>query len=86
MNLTQIVPGSKAVAQAIANHMFEISFQGVSGSINFDNETGFNTPRQINIYQFGAAKSSKPIGFYSKEHILLFNDNFTAQLIYHVHI
>ena len=83
MNLTQIVPGSKAVAQAIANHVSEINFQGVSGSINFDNETGlnFNTARQINIYQFGAAKSSKLISFYS--HIII--QRYFSQ-VYHVHI
>ena len=33
MNLTQIVPGSEPLAQAIANHISEIDFQGVSGSI-----------------------------------------------------
>ena len=80
MNLAQIVPGSKAVAQAIANHMSDINFQGVSGSIDFDNETGFYTDRRINIYQFGVAKSSTLIDFYSKEHMLLFND-ITARFI-----
>ena len=51
MNLTQIVLGSKTLAQAIANHMSDVNFQGVSGSIyiDFDKETGFNIARQINI-------------------------------------
>ena len=74
INLTHIVPGSKPLAQAIANHMSEINFQGVSGSIDFDKETGFNIARRINIYQFGAAKSSTLIGFYASEDIVIFND------------
>ena len=41
MNLTQIMPGSKILAQAIANHMSDVDFQGVSGRIDFDNETAW---------------------------------------------
>ena len=80
MDLTQIVPGSKELAQAIANHMSDIDFQGVSGKIDFNNETRFNIARQINIYQFGRATFIQ-IGFYSSnEHIVFFNDT-TPQFI-----
>ena len=74
MNLTQIVPGSNVLAQSIANHMSEIDFQGVSGGIDFDNETGFNTARQINIRHFGAAKSSTLIGFYASKELVILNN------------
>ena len=80
MDLTQIVPGSKELAQAIASHMPDIDFQGVSGRIDFDDETGFNTARRINIYQLGASKSSTLIGFYTSEALVIFNDT-TPQFI-----
>ena len=72
-NLAQIVPGSKELAQAIANHMSDIDFQGVSGKIDFNKETRFNTARQINIYQFGRANFTQ-IGFFTSRHIVFFND------------
>ena len=82
MNITQIIPGSKTLAQAIANHMSEIDFQGVSGRIDFDKETGFNTARQVNIHQFGEAKSCTLIGFYaSKELVILDKLNATPLFI-----
>ena len=74
MNLTHIMPGSRILAQAIANHMSDVDFQGVSGRIDFDNETGFNIARRINIYQFGAAKYSTLIGFYASNELVIFND------------
>ena len=80
-NLSEVVPGSKKLAQVIAGHMSDIEFHGVSGRIDFDVKSGFNTARQINIYQFGVAKSSTLIGFHtSKEHIVLSNKT-TAQFI-----
>ena len=74
MNLAQVVSGSKAVAQAIANHMSDTDLQGVSGRIHFDKGNGFNTARRLNIYQYGAAKSNTSIGFYASEELVLFND------------
>ena len=91
MDQTQIVPGSKELAQAIASHMSDIDFQGVSGKIDFNNKTRFNIARQINIYQFGRV-TFIPIGFYSSnEHIVFFNDT-TPQFIMptfdekHIHV
>ena len=81
MKLTEPVPGSKKLAQAIASHLSDIEFQGVSGGIDFDKNSGFNTARQINIYQFGVAKSNTLIGFHTlKEHIVLSNET-TPQFI-----
>ena len=67
--------GSKVLAQTIANHMSDANqFQGVSGRINFDQMTGFNTARKVNIYQFGKRKSSTLIGFYASKELAVFND------------
>ena len=74
MNLTEVVPGSKLLAQVIANQMLDIDFQGVSGRIKFDNKTGFNTARQINIHQFGFLKSSTLIGLYTSQKLIFFNN------------
>ena len=74
MNLTRFMPGSKVLAQAIANHMPNVDFQGVSGRINFDQKTGFNTARKVNIYRFGERKSSALIGFYDSESLAVLND------------
>ena len=79
-SLTQVLPGSKELAQVITNHMSGIEFQGVSGRIDFDKETGFNTARQINIYQFGEANSSTLMGFYASDELVIFNDT-TPQFI-----
>ena len=62
--------------------MSNIDFQGVSGGINFDKETGFNTARQVNIYQFEQRIKFTQIGFYtSKEHIVLFNESTLSKFI-----
>ena len=74
MNLTQVVPGSKVLAQTIANHMSDANFQGVSGRINFDQMTGFNTARKVYIYRFGNRKSSTLIGFYASKELAVLND------------
>ena len=61
--------------------MSDVDFHGVSGGIDFDKKSGFNTARWINIYQFGVAKSNTLIGFYaSKEHTALSNET-TPQFI-----
>ena len=80
MNLTEVVPGSKVLARVIANHMPHVDFQGVSGRIDFDKETGFNTARQLNIYQIGGAKFDTLIGFYTSKELVIVS-NTTPQFI-----
>ena len=80
INRTETVPGSKILAQTIANHMSDIDFQGVSGRIDFDNESGFNTDRRVNIYHFEVEKSSTLIGFYTLNNLGDIQKRFT-----HVH-
>ena len=45
VNLTQIKTGSNLLAQTISKQMVNLDFQDVSGRIQFDNETGYNTAR-----------------------------------------
>ena len=52
INLTQIKTGSNFLARAISKHMVNLNFQGISGRINFDNKTGYNTETTVNIYQY----------------------------------
>ena len=75
MNLTQVVPGSKSLAQTIGNHMLAVDFQGVSGRINYDNTTGFNSARELNIYQFKNRISSTLIGSYASGKLVMFNSS-----------
>ena len=80
-NLSEIVPGSKKLAQIIASHMSDVEFHGVSGRIDFDKRSGFNIARQINIYQFGAAKSSTLIGFHTSKELIVLTNKTTPQFI-----
>ena len=52
VNLTQINTGSNLLARSISKHMVNLNFQGISGRINFDNETGYNTETTVNLYQY----------------------------------
>ena len=81
MKLTEFLPGSKKLAQAIASHMSNVDFQGVSGGIDFDKKSGFNTARRINIYQFGVAKSNTLIGFYTSKEYTALSNEITPQFI-----
>ena len=52
VNLTHIKTGSNLLARTISKHMVNLNFQGISGRINFDNETGYNTETTVNLYQY----------------------------------
>ena len=52
VNLTQIKTGSNLLARTISKHIVNLNFQGISGRINFDNETGYNTETTVNLYQY----------------------------------
>ena len=80
-NLSEVVPGSKKLAQVIASHMSDVEFHGVSGRIDFDKKTEFITARQINIYQFGAAKSSTLIGFHTSKELIVLSNKTMPQFI-----
>ena len=65
MNLTQVKTGSKVIAQTIGKHMVDLDFQGISGRIKFDNETGFNLGTTVNVYQYSQNITSTMVGEYS---------------------
>ena len=41
--------GQHATTEAIRNHLLELDFEGVSGRIRFDNETGY-VKRAVDVY------------------------------------
>ena len=65
-NLTEINPGSNDLAQIIRKYMFTVNIQGVTGRINFDNNTGFNSDGTINVYQYEQNRTSTKIGSYTQ--------------------
>lgn len=77
MNLTQIKTGSNILAQSIAKHMVNIEFQGISGGINFDNETGYNKDTFVDIYQYQESENvtSTRIGVYAQKNFTLFGES-----------
>ena len=81
MDLTQVKPGSHAVAQTIRNHMYNVDFQGISGRIKFDNETGFNIDSAVNIYQYRERKNSTKVGFYTLSNNLTLLSDTTPTFI-----
>ena len=80
MNLTQIVPGSKMLTQTLAEHMFNVDFQGISGQVRFDNKTGSNIAGELNIYQFGEEKMTTLVGLFTSGMLKMLN-NSTAHFI-----
>lgn len=70
-DLTQYGSGSKELAEIVGNHITKLEFQGVSGLIKFDNDTGFNIGGIVNIFQYGENRTSKRIGFYNGTLILV---------------
>lgn len=75
-NLTQIKTGSNVLAQTIAKHMVNIEFQGISGGISFDNETGYNKNTSVDIYQYWQSENvtSTRIGIYTRNNFTLFGE------------
>ena len=72
MNLTQLKTGSNSFARALAKHMVKLNFTGISGRINFDSETGYNTNTSVSLYQY-----TNHLKSYSKRIGVCTSDNFT---------
>ena len=77
LNITQVKTGSNILAQTIAKHMLNIEFQGISGGISFDNETGYNKDTSVDIYQYWQSEnvSSTRIGVYTQNNFTLFGES-----------
>ena len=63
-SLAEFKVGSPILAEIIKNHMFDIYFQGITGIINFDNETGINIGGFLNIFQYTDSQNSEKIGYF----------------------
>ena len=92
-SLTHIRTGSNILAKSIARHMVRLQFQGVSGRVNFDHETGFNQEVIVNIYQYRLNTTGTIIGIYTHNNFTLLpeaNPSFISALFknrfVHVHI
>jgi gamma-aminobutyric acid type B receptor len=73
MNLTHTVTGSKSLAETVVRHMLGVDFQGISGRVKFDNETGSNIAGELNVYQFVQEKRSTLISFYTSGAFTMLN-------------
>ena len=73
VNLTQTITGSKTLAETIKRHMLRVDFQGISGRVKFDNNTGSNVAGELNVYQFVEEKRSTLIGLYTSGALTMLN-------------
>ena len=71
VSLTDFELGSPVLAESIKSHMFGLKFRGVTGTIKFDNNTGYNEEGFLNILQYREDKTSTKIGFYKDRQIKL---------------
>ena len=51
------------ITKIIQRHMIDLDFQGITGRIKFENETGF-VNKTMDLYQYGDSGVSKRIGFF----------------------
>ena len=63
------------ITEIIQRHMLDINFEGITGRISFENETGF-VKRTIDLYQYNDSGLSNQIGYFrsGKLMILLFSN------------
>ena len=69
-NLTKYGSGNPNVTKIIAQHMYELDFEGISGRINFDRETGFSN-RTLLVTQF-IDGDTKLAGFYNSGNFVIY--------------
>ena len=76
------------ITEIIQRHMLDVDFQGVSGRIRFESETGF-VNKTIDLYQYNDSGVSKRIAFFRSGElkILLFaNPTFIESNFPHKHL
>jgi hypothetical protein len=61
-SLSEFKLGSPILAESIKNHMLNLDFHGISGSITFDNSTGFNEGGFLNVIQYEEHQKPRKIG------------------------
>ena len=74
MSLTEIKPGSRDLASTIRKQLVNLDIQGVTGRINFDEDTGFNVDGVINVYQYAQNSQSIKIGCFDHQNLTLLQD------------
>jgi len=67
--------GQHATTEAIRNHLLELDFEGVSGRIRFDNETGY-VKRAVDVYQIYGGSMELAAYYNAGEIIKVANSNF----------
>ena len=50
--------------RSITNHLFGVNFQGITGTIKFDNKTGINIGGFLNIFQYTDSQTSIKVGYF----------------------
>ena len=65
VDLTSYRFGQQESSRIIRERLLELRFEGVSGTIQFDNETGY-TQRNVDIYQINGSGGMDHIGYYDQ--------------------
>ena len=94
ISLTDYELGSPVLAESIKSHMFDLEFRGITGTIKFDNITGFNEEGFLNVLQYKENKSYIKIGHYKDRQLKLFissssvfiDSQFKEQFIYSINV
>ena len=73
-SLTEYGRGRPNITDIIAHHMYKLDFEGISGRIKFEQETGFLN-RGIIAYQFINGSEEKA-GVYSSGNLVLYSQEF----------
>jgi len=70
-SLTEYWRGRPDITDIIVHHMYQLDFEGISGRIKFEQETGFNN-RTLIAYQF-INESEEKAGIYSSGNLVLYS-------------
>lgn len=65
VNLSTYRFGQSENSEVIRERLWELSFEGVSGTIQFDKNTGY-AHRNVDIYQINASHAMEKIGYYDQ--------------------
>ena len=71
-SLTKYGSGNPDITKIIARHMYELDFEGISGRINFDRETGFSS-RTLLVTQFFDG-DTRQAGFYGSGNFVIYSN------------
>ncbi len=73
--------GSPVLAESIKSHMLDLKFHGITGTVKFDNNTGFNEEGFLNVLQYKDNKNHEKIGLY-KDGQLNFLPNISLSSVF----